>query len=111
MADIAKVVAEDLIKHGKVTRGYIGVRVRDVNDALAEAVHLGAVRGVAVNETTAGGAGEKAGCKPATSSSLPTAKNVNSSSELQGVVAEHHAGDKIVLQIWRNEKQIDVPSS
>ena len=33
---IAKPVMESLIKHGKVIRGYLGVQIMDINDAVAE---------------------------------------------------------------------------
>ncbi|HET7153516.1 MAG TPA: Do family serine endopeptidase, partial [Candidatus Kapabacteria bacterium] len=107
--NIAKVVAEDLIKDGKVNRGYIGVTIREVNDALAEASHLDGTRGVAVNEAKEGSAGAKAGLRTGDIILSADGQDVNSPSELQAIVAEHHAGDKLVLQVWRDGKQVDVP--
>jgi len=107
--NITKVVAEDIIKHGKVNRGYIGVTIREVNDALAEADHLDVTRGVAVNQTTPGGAGAKAGLQTGDIILNADGQDVNTPSELQGIVAEHHAGDKIALQVWRDGKQVEVP--
>jgi serine protease Do len=106
--NIAKVVAEDLIKNGKVDRGYIGVTIRQVNDALAEASHLDGTRGVAVNEAKEGSAGAKAGLKTGDIILSAEGQEVNSPSELQAIVAEHHAGDKLVLQVWRDGKQLDI---
>ncbi len=107
--NIAKVVAEDLIKHGSVNRGYINASIREVNDALADATHLGSVRGVVVEEAKKGGAGAKAGLETGDIILTAGGMEVNSPSELQGVVAEHHAGDKLVLKIWRDEKEIEIP--
>jgi len=107
--NIAKVVAEDLIKNGKVDRGYIGVTIREVNDALAEASHLDGTRGVAVNEAKEGSAGAKAGLKTGDIILSADGKDVNSPSELQAIVAEHHAGDKLVLGVWRDGKQVEIP--
>lgn len=107
--NIARTVAEDLIKHGSVKRGYIGVRIGEIDDAMAEALKMDRARGIAVNETTPGGAAEKAGLKTGDVILSVDGREVNTPSEIQGIVAQHHAGDKVVLQIWRDAKQIDVP--
>jgi len=36
---------EDIIYHGKVTRGWLGVQIQDVNDAMRSALGLGERRG------------------------------------------------------------------
>ena len=54
---------ESLIKDGKVSRGYIGVTLQDVDDKLAKAMGLAEARGAVVNTVSPGTPAEKAGIK------------------------------------------------
>lgn len=107
--NIARTVAEDLIKNGSVHRGYIGVTIGEVDDAMAEALKLDRPHGVFVNEAKAGSAGEKAGLKTSDVILSVEGREVNTPSEIQGIVAQHHAGDRVILQVWRDAKEIEVP--
>jgi serine protease Do len=107
--NIAKTVAEDIIRHGKVNRGYIGVTIGEVDDAMAEALGLDHAHGVAVNEARKGSAGERAGIRTGDVILNIDGSEVNTPSEIQGIVAQHRAGEKIILHVWRDRKQIDVP--
>ena len=54
-ADLAQTVTEQLIKSGRVTRGYIGVGVEDLTPALAAELGVRGRRGAVINGVTAGG--------------------------------------------------------
>ncbi len=107
--NIVKTVSEDLIKHGKVNRGYIGVTIGEVDDAMAEALGLDHAHGVAVNEARKGSAAEKAGIRTGDVILSIDGTEVNTPSEIQGIVAQHHAGEKVNLKVWRDRKEINVP--
>ena len=63
-ANMAMDVMTDLIKHGKVTRGYLGVGIQSLNQDIAESMNLGDVReGVVINSVQDGGPSDKAGAK------------------------------------------------
>ncbi|MBA4318360.1 MAG: trypsin, partial [Flavobacterium sp.] len=59
--NIAKAVAKDLIAHGKITRGYIGVNISPVNQQIAKAKGLKEAKGILVQGLVEKGAAEKAG--------------------------------------------------
>lgn len=61
--DQARTIMESLIKDGKVSRGYIGVTLQDVDDKLAKAMGLAEARGAVVNTVSPGTPAEKAGIK------------------------------------------------
>ena len=62
-SNMAKHVMEDLIKTGKVSRGYLGVQIRDLDDGLAKQFKVPDTSGALAEDVTAGGPADKAGLK------------------------------------------------
>jgi len=60
----ARMVLEQIIKSGTVTRGWIGVELQAVTPALAELFKLGTLEGAIINGVLTGGPADKAGVKP-----------------------------------------------
>jgi serine protease DegQ len=60
----AKMVLEQIVKSGSVTRGWIGVEVQEITPALAESFKLGGQRGALIAGVLRGGPADKAGVKP-----------------------------------------------
>ena len=71
--DEAMRVADQLRVKGRVIRGRIGVTIAAVTKEVAESIGLGKPMGALVQGVESGGPAEKAGSKPATSSSRSTA--------------------------------------
>lgn len=105
--DLVKSVAQDLIDDGKINRGYIGVSIKDVNEALAKAYNLDGVKGVLVQEVMPDGAGKKAGLESGDIILEVEGHECPSVSDLQNKVATYRAGDKVNLTIWRDGKKIN----
>ena len=61
--NMAKGIADQLIKHGSVTRGYLGVLIQDLTPDLARSFGLKDQKGVLVAQVTEGSPAEKAGLK------------------------------------------------
>ncbi|MEW6061592.1 MAG: Do family serine endopeptidase [Bacteroidota bacterium] len=104
--NLAKSVAEDLILHGKVERGYIGVSIQQVDETLAKANGLNKVEGVFVQEVI-GEAAKAAGIKAGDIILSIDGKPLKAPNELQTYIASKHPGDKVTLVIWRDEKKIE----
>jgi serine protease Do len=105
--NMAKAVAMDLIKTGKVNRGYIGVEIRAIDQTDAEVLGLDRPRGVRVDRVTKNGAGEEAGIKQNDIILSVDGREVNEANQLQGMIGMHHAGDQVSLKVWRDGKEID----
>ena len=54
-------IMEDLVKHGEVRRGHIGISVQELTPALAQAFDLEDERGVIISRIVAGSVAERAG--------------------------------------------------
>jgi len=60
----ARMVFEQIVKNGSVTRGWIGVELGPVTPALAESFNLGTSEGAIIKGVLNGGPADKAGAKP-----------------------------------------------
>lgn len=106
--NLAKTVAMDLIKTGKVNRGYIGVQIKAVDQTEAEALGLGSPRGVRIDNVVPGGAGEQAGLRENDIILSIDGQETNESNQLQGIIGMHHVADNVRLHLWRGGKEMDV---
>lgn len=104
--NLAKSVAKDLIASGKINRGYIGVQIREVDNAMAKALGLGSPRGVIVESLVSGGAAEDADVKRGDIILKIDNLDVNKPNQLQSYVASKSAGAEIILHIFRDGKEI-----
>jgi serine protease Do len=105
--NMAKSVVTDLIKSGKVNRGYIGVSIGPVDQTLADAIGLDRPHGVLIDKVQPGQAGDLAGLKSQDVILSVDGRNVDASNQLQSMIGMHHAGDKVMLHIWRDGKEFD----
>ncbi len=105
--NLAKSVAKDLIANGKVSRGYIGVSIGDVDDAMAKSIGLDRPKGVMVQGLVNDGAAKNAGIKAGDVILKVDGKEVNEPNELQSYIASKSAGTKVDLTLFRDGKEID----
>lgn len=105
--NLLKTVVMDLIKEGKVRRGYIGVQISGIDQTTASALGLSKAEGVLIQSLVKGGAGESAGLKERDVILSVDGKEVNQANELQSYVATRHPGDVVTLKIVRDGKTIE----
>ncbi len=104
--NLAKSVAEDLIEHGKVSRGYIGVSISEVDIATAKAIGLDKPKGIMIQAIVKDGAASKEDIQPGDVILEVDGKEVNRPNELQSYVATKHAGTEVNLKLYRDGKII-----
>lgn len=105
--NLAKSVAKDLIAHGEVTRGYIGVQIDNVTSAVAKAVGLDKPRGVLIQGVVEDGAAAEKDINPGDIILKVNDKEVNKPNELQSLVASKKAGTEIKLTIFRDGEKLE----
>jgi serine protease Do len=105
--NLAKAVAEDIIRYGKIRRGYIGVNIQPMDETMAKAAGLDKTTGIMVQNVVEGGAAEKAGIKVRDIILSIDDKEVNQPNELQSYIARKHPGDMVKLKIFRDGNIID----
>jgi len=100
--NIVKKVTDDLLEHGVVQRGFLGVNIRDLDSQLAGELGLDFVRGVYVDGLLPSGAAAEAGIQEGDVIIGVDGKKVQSSPELQELIGTKRPGDTAVVELMRN---------
>jgi len=106
--NIAKTVVAELIKFGKIERGYIGVSIKDVDSKEAKGLGLEKARGVLIQNVIKDGAGEEAGLKTGDVILSVDGKEVNAANQLQTVIGSKRPGESVTLAVFRNGNTRDI---
>ena len=102
--DVAMKVEKQLIDHGKVSRGRLGVMIQGVNQDLARSFGLDKTTGALVSSVEKGSPAEKAGIEPGDVILKFNGKEVASSNVLPSMVADITPGTTASVEIWRDGK-------
>jgi len=97
---VQRVVA-DLRKYGQVQRGWLGVGIQPVDQAIADSVGLKESKGAMVTNVVEGDPAEKAGVKSGDVILEFDGQEVADTRALLRAVADAPAGQKVPLVVWR----------
>ncbi len=108
--NVALHVKDQLVQHGSVTRGRLGVTIQDVNQALADSFGLKKPAGALVSAVEKDSAAAKAGLEPGDVILRYNEKDITSSSQLPVLVADTVPGTAAKLDVMRKgeTRRIDV---
>ncbi|MHB8668731.1 MAG: DegQ family serine endoprotease [Burkholderiales bacterium] len=101
-------VEKQLLQHGSVTRGRLGVAIQDVNQSLADSFGLKKPEGALISSVGKNGAAAKAGLKPGDVILSYNGKHIESSSRLPLLVADTAPGTTVTLEVMRDGKTRNV---
>jgi serine protease Do len=107
-SDMAKHVMEDLIKTGKVTRGYLGVRPRNLDQELAKQFKVPDTAGALVQDVIAGGAADKAGIKNGDVIRKINGQQVDDADQFTALVTNLNPGAEATLEILRDGQPLTI---
>jgi len=107
-ANIVSKVVKDLMEYGVVQRGVLGVMIRTIDGNFAKEKEIELTRGVYVDSLLENSAAEKAGIEVGDIIQLVDNIEINSSPELQGVIARYRPGEKVKIKIDRNGKEKEI---
>jgi serine protease Do len=105
--NLAKSVAKDLIAHGKISRGYIGINIGEVDAAMARSLGLDRPKGIIVQGLVEGGAAINEDIKEGDVILKIDGRDVNAPNQLQSYVASKSAGTTVTLTLFRNGKELE----
>ncbi len=107
-SNMAKQVMDQIMKSGKVSRGYMGVLLGNLTPDLAQAFGAKDAHGAVVNQVTPGAPGAKAGLKSMDVITAIDGKRVENSDDLTMDVISHAPGSTVTLEIVRNGQPMKV---
>ncbi|WP_084442323.1 DegQ family serine endoprotease [Termitidicoccus mucosus] len=103
-ANMTRSIMEQLVAHGKVTRGYIGVMVQNITPAFAEQFNLDKTEGALVSEIVGDGPAEKAGLKTGDVITEFNKKPIKDGRTLKLTVANVAPGQTVPVVVARDGK-------
>jgi serine protease Do len=106
--NMAHSVMEQLVSHGKVARGYLGLLPQDVNGAIAKQFGLTQAGGALVSEVVADKPAAKAGIKQGDVILKVNGQPVDSANDLRLKISQTAPGTVVKLQVSRDGKVQDM---
>ncbi|MEQ9642423.1 MAG: DegQ family serine endoprotease [Alphaproteobacteria bacterium] len=105
-SNMVKTVVAQLRADGKVTRGWLGVRIQGVTDELAQALGLDKAHGAMVTEVTPDSPADKAGLRQGDVIVGFAGQAVDDTRDLVRLVGQTAAETSAKVDIWRDEKPV-----
>ena len=107
-ASLAKQVMEQMVEHGSVTRGWIGIGVQDMTPELVESLKLPKVNGTLIIEVVNDSPAGKAGIKPGDILVGIENKTVVDQASSLNLIAALKPGSTTVLKVLRDNQAKEI---
>jgi serine protease Do len=105
----AVAILPQLREDGRVTRGYIGVKLRTVDADLQRSLRLSSAAGALVQDVAAGSPGERAGLRPYDVITSVDGTSVSGDDDLISTVARMRPGTSATLTLVRDGRVVTLP--
>ena len=101
-SNMAKAVMNQLLAHGKVRRGMLGVTIQSIDADMASSLNLPAARGAIVTSVSAGGPAERAGLRRGDVITAIDKQPIVDNNSLRNLVAAKTPGSNVEVTALRN---------
>jgi serine protease DegQ len=101
----AKTVLENIIQHGQVVRGWIGVESQDITPELADSFGLGKSSGAIIAGVVSGGPADRAGIRPGDILLTVDGKQVSNTNDMLNLIAQLEPERKTRMTVMRKNRQ------
>lgn len=106
--NLAKKIMSDLIRKGRVERGYLGIGMQNIDEKKARALNLNKPTGVFISQVIKGEPAEKAGVRTKDVLLKVDGQRVNKSNQVQAIIAKKNPGDMVKLELLRDGEKISL---
>lgn len=103
--NMALQIKDQLVQHGEVQRGRLGVRVQDLTPDLAEAFDIKQTRGAIITKVEAESMADKAGVIPGDVIVKANNRVINKGADLRNTIGVLRVGDRLTLEVMRGDEK------
>lgn len=107
-SNMARLVIDQLMKKGKIIRGWLGVTIQDITPELSQKFGLKDSKGALIGDISKGSPAEKAGLLRGDVILEFNGKDIRSVGALRNMVSQSKVGSQVKVKILRNGKEYDV---
>jgi serine protease DegQ len=104
----AKNVLDEIVAHGQVVRGWIGIESQDITPELANSFGLNRKTGAIIAGVVRGGPADKAGMRPGDILANVDGKQVASTTDMLNLIAQLAPGGKTRMTVIRKNREATV---
>jgi len=108
--NMAMPILDSLKKYGKVTRGWLGVSIQDVDQELSQTLKLPTARGVLIADVMVNSPAQKAGLQRGDVVEKVQGREVSTTGEFRNAIAAAGAR-KVDLELYRDGKLRTIPAA
>ena len=101
----AKAVLDEIVAHGQVVRGWIGIESQDITPELADSFGLKRKTGAIIAGVVRGGPADQAGMRPGDILSSVNGKDVASTVDMLNLIAQLAPGGKTRMTVIRKNQE------
>ena len=105
---IVRQVMEQIVAHGAVTRGWVGIEVQEITPEIAESFNLKSTQGALIAGVLRGGPADRAGIRPGDILMAVGSNPVLDSSSLLNLIAALPPGKVAQLRLIRDQKEMQL---
>lgn len=107
-SNMVRLVMDQLLKEGKVTRGWLGVTIQDLTPEIAQKFGLNISEGALISDISKGSPAHKAGMMRGDIILEFDGKKVRDVAALRNIVAHSRIGTQVEVKILRRDKEITI---
>lgn len=107
-SNMVRIVMDQLIKQGKVTRGWLGITIQELTPDIAQKFGLKQSEGALVSDVAKGSPAHRAGIMRGDIILELNGKKVRDVATLRNMVAQSRIGSQVEIKVLRHDKEITV---
>jgi serine protease DegS len=104
---LAEEVMNQIVEHGRVIRGWLGITGQDLTPALAESLGIQFREGILVSGVLEGGPADQAGLKPGDVIAMIDRRPIGSSPEMLKSIAAKAPGSPLSIALYRDDRELE----
>ncbi len=105
---MAQAVLQDILKHGRPVRGWLGIEAHEINAEIARTLGLKGTDGVVITGIARDGPAHRAGLQPGDVIRTIDGRKISTGGEALTAISSRRPGSKLALGIVRDGKEMTV---